>query len=182
MTDKQTSTDLSAWFKDRPKWLQEAAGLLVTKGRLAKEYLNALLDRCLRQIRSEDTTAAASFPVDTFQAQSLLPLRLSGIGDVICVACNPRTLHPNVFAGDGVAQSADITYSSDHQERQASWSTSQGVNADHRSVDIFDAECPCDEHTPPNEVSVSPPTPDELKTDLDALRDWRVAFVGRTTT
>jgi hypothetical protein len=29
------------------------------------------------------------------------------------------------------------------------------------------------EHSQPNEAPVAPPTPDELKADLEALRDWR---------
>lgn len=47
--------DLKAWFKDRPKWLQEAAGLLLTKGRLADEDVDALLDKCLREVGLKDT-------------------------------------------------------------------------------------------------------------------------------
>jgi hypothetical protein len=37
------------------------------------------------------------------------------------------------------------------------------------------------EHSQPNEAPVAPPAPDELKADLEALRDWRVDFVNRTT-
>jgi len=37
------------------------------------------------------------------------------------------------------------------------------------------------EHSQPSEAPVAPPTPEELKVDLEALRDWRTAFVGRTT-
>ncbi|MCG5531610.1 AAA family ATPase, partial [Halorhodospira halochloris] len=35
------------------------------------------------------------------------------------------------------------------------------------------------EHSQPNEAPVAPPTPDELKADMEALRDWRTAFVAR---
>lgn len=35
------------------------------------------------------------------------------------------------------------------------------------------------EHSQPNEAPVAPPAPDELKTDMEALRDWRIAFVAR---
>jgi hypothetical protein len=37
------------------------------------------------------------------------------------------------------------------------------------------------EHSQPNEAPVAPPTPDELKTDMEALRDWRAAFVARSS-
>ncbi len=171
--------DLNTWFADRPKWLQEAASLLLTKGRLADEDVDALFRKCLREVDSEDTTAAAAFPTDAFHAESASALRLCSIGNVkginalaprspldfgpdnmavvyggngsgksgyvrilkhLCGARNPGTLHPNVFAADGAPQSAYITYKSDDQERQVSWSTCDGVQADLRPVDIFDTE------------------------------------------
>lgn len=158
--------DLNAWFRDRPKWLQEAAGLLLTKGRLADEDIDALHDNCLREVESDGTPTAASFPADAFHAQSASTLRLCTIGNVkginalaprcpldfgpdnmaviyggngsgksgyvrilkhVCGARNPGTLYPNVFAHDGAAQSADITYRIGNQEHQVSWSTSDGV-------------------------------------------------------
>ena len=172
--------DISTWFASRPKWLQEAASLLLSKGRLAGEDVDALLDKCLERNDSEDTTAAAPFPADAFHAQSASSLRLCTIGNVkginalaprnpldfgsgnmavvyggngsgksgyvrilkhLCGARNPGKLHPNVFADDGAAQSADITYKSDAKDRQVSWSTSDGVHDDLRPVDIFDTEC-----------------------------------------
>lgn len=36
--------DLNAWFKDRPRWIQEAASLFLTKGCLAEGDIVALLD------------------------------------------------------------------------------------------------------------------------------------------
>lgn len=188
--------DLNMWFEDRPMWLQEAANLLFKKGRLADEDVDALLDKCLREVDSEDMTAAASFPVDAFHAQSVAALRLCTIGNVkginalaprspldlrpdnlavvyggngsgksgyvrilkhVCGARNPGALHPNVFADDGAAQSADITYRSDNQERQVSWSTSDGVQADLRPVDIFDTECGRMYLESESEVTYEPP-------------------------
>ena len=51
--------DLNTWFGDRPKWLQHAASLLLTKGRLTDVDVDALLDECMREFGSEDATAAA---------------------------------------------------------------------------------------------------------------------------
>lgn len=172
--------DLNAWFKDRPRWLQEAASLLLTKGRLAEEDITALLDKCLQEVDSEDPATVASFPADAFHAQSASALRLCTIGNVkginalaprrpldfgsdnmavvyggngsgksgyvrilkhVCGARNPGILHPNVFADDGATQSAEIKCIVDNQECHVSWSTSDGVQADLRLVDIFDADC-----------------------------------------
>ena len=37
------------------------------------------------------------------------------------------------------------------------------------------------EHSQPNEAPVDPPAPDELKADMEALRDWRDGFVMRSS-
>ncbi len=37
------------------------------------------------------------------------------------------------------------------------------------------------EHSQPSEAPVPPPTPDNLRADMEALRDWRNAFIGRAT-
>lgn len=187
---------LSAWFKDRPQWLQEATCLLLTKGRLTDKDIDALLDKCLREADSEGSTATASFPADTFHTHSASSVRLCTIGNVnginalaprtplnfgpdsmavvyggngsgksgyvrilkhLCGARNPGALHPNVFAGDGAAQSADITYRNDDQECQVSWSISDGIHRDLRHVDIFDTECGRMYLEDENEVTYEPP-------------------------
>ena len=188
--------DLNAWFKDRPRWMQEAAILLLTKDRLAEQDIVALLDRCLQEADSEGPATAASFPADAFLAQSASALRLCTIGNVkginalaprcpldfgldnmavvyggngsgksgyvrilkhVCGARNPGALHPNVFKDDGSTQSAEIKYSIDNQERQMSWSTSDGVQADLRPVDIFDADCGRMYLESESEVTYEPP-------------------------
>ena len=196
MKDHQIATDLGSWFKERPKWMQEAACLLLTKGRLANEDFDALADKCMREAGTEDPTAAASFPADPFHAQNTSPLRLCTIGNVkginalaprspldfgpgnmavvyggngsgksgyvrilkhVCGARNPGELHPNVFADDGATQSAEIKYSIDNQERRVSWNTSDGVQADLRPVDIFDADCGRMYLESESEVTYEPP-------------------------
>ena len=82
MTDGPTTTDLSAWFSDRPKWLQEAADLLLMKGRLPNEDIDALFGKCLREVESKDMEKAPSIPANAFHAQSPSELRLCTIGNV----------------------------------------------------------------------------------------------------
>ena len=74
--------DLNTWFEARPRWLQRAASLLLTKGRLADEDVDALLDECMREVDTADATAATPFPADAFHAQNTSPLRLCTIGSV----------------------------------------------------------------------------------------------------
>ena len=68
-------SELVSWFKDRPRWVQEAASLLLTKGCLAEEDIAALLDICLKEADSEYPATAPSFPADSFHAQSTSTLR-----------------------------------------------------------------------------------------------------------
>lgn len=75
----------------------------------------------------------------------------------LCGARNLGVLHPNVFAGDGAAQSAEITYILGDQERQLSWSTSDGVQVDLRPADIFDTECGRMYLESESEVTYEPP-------------------------
>ena len=93
---------IGVWLRDRPNWLQEAAGLLLTKAPLTDEDVDALLDKCLREVDSENTTTAASFPWDDFHSQTTLPLRLCTIGDVKGInALAPRS--PLDFGADNMA-------------------------------------------------------------------------------
>jgi len=78
----EAHSDLGTWFNERPDWLQEAAGLLLTKGRLVDEDVDTLLDKCLREVDSEDTTTVPGFPADAFHAPSASLLRLCSIGNV----------------------------------------------------------------------------------------------------
>ena len=93
--------DLNDWFKDRPRWMQEAASLLLTKGRLAEEDIVALLDSCLQEADSGSSASAASFPADVFLAQGASALRLCTIGNVKGInALAPRS--PLVFGPDNM--------------------------------------------------------------------------------
>ncbi|MFO7951013.1 MAG: AAA family ATPase, partial [Candidatus Fermentibacteraceae bacterium] len=67
-------------------------------------------------------------------------------------------IHPNVFAEEGPEQSAEITYKIDDQDRQVSWSVSDGAHSELRPVDIFDTECGRMYLESENEVTYEPPT------------------------
>ncbi|WP_405243574.1 AAA family ATPase [Lentisalinibacter salinarum] len=93
--------DLNTWFSGRPKWLQEAASLLLTKGRLADKDVDTLFDKCLREVDSGDTTTEASFPTDAFGLQSESALHLCSIGSVKGInALAPRS--PLEFGSDNM--------------------------------------------------------------------------------
>ncbi|MEQ9449191.1 MAG: hypothetical protein RLN70_09850, partial [Rhodospirillaceae bacterium] len=94
--------DLNAWFAGRPNWLQEAANLLLKKGRLTGEDVDALYNKCLRDVDSEGATAVAAFSTDAFNARSASALHLRSIGNVKAVnALAPRS--PLDFGPDNVA-------------------------------------------------------------------------------
>jgi hypothetical protein len=108
--------DLNTWFGNRPKWLQDAASLLLTKGRLVEEDVDALLDECMREVGTEDTTAAPLFPVDAFHAQSTSRLHLCTIGNVKGINAlaprNPLDFGPGnmavVYGGNGSGKSGYV--------------------------------------------------------------------------
>ena len=189
--------NLNTWFKDRPKWLQEAANHLFTKGRLADEDVDALLDKCLKEVDSGSSVTATPLSANAFHAHTVSALRLCAIRNVkgvnalaprspldfgsdnmsvvygsngsgksgyvrilkhVCGARSPGALHPNFFAEGGATQSAAIEYSIDNQERQVSWSTSDGVLEDLRAVDIFDTDSGLMYLERESEVTYEPPT------------------------
>lgn len=53
--------DLKGWFKDRPRWMQEAAGFFLTQGRLADGDTDTFLEKCLREIGLEDTATVITY-------------------------------------------------------------------------------------------------------------------------
>lgn len=108
--------DLNTWFRGRPKWLQDAASLLLTKGRLTNEDVDALLDECIREVGTEEAKAAAPLPADAFHAQNTSPLRLCTIGNVRGINAlaprNPLDFGPGtmavVYGGNGSGKSGYV--------------------------------------------------------------------------
>jgi len=74
--------DLNTWFKGRPEWLQEAASLLLKKGRLVDEDIDVLLNKCFGEVDGENILINSPFPSDAFNTQSAFALRLCAIGNV----------------------------------------------------------------------------------------------------
>jgi len=74
--------ELEAWFRERPKWLQDAAHRLVQHGILTEQDFSDLLAICMREVDGEAVTfeglpAGALSIRDTTE-----PLRLMSIGNV----------------------------------------------------------------------------------------------------
>lgn len=74
--------DLNAWLKNRPSWVQEAASLLLTKGRLTEDDITGFVEKCLQESDSEGTATDFSLPSSALQSQTAAPLRLSSISNV----------------------------------------------------------------------------------------------------
>jgi energy-coupling factor transporter ATP-binding protein EcfA2 len=89
-------TGLSAWFKDRPLWVQDAVGRLIEEGDITSDDLNELVALCKREavgnLGSSDDTSPKPIPDDAFKsAQGQEPLRLKAIKDVVGInAMAPR--------------------------------------------------------------------------------------------
>ncbi|HUT86770.1 MAG TPA: hypothetical protein VMX15_01615 [Candidatus Heimdallarchaeota archaeon] len=89
-------TGLSAWFKNRPLWVQDAARRLIQQGGITTADLNELVALCKQEaagnLGSSDGTSPKPIPDDAFQSvHGQGPLRLKTIKDVIGInALAPR--------------------------------------------------------------------------------------------
>lgn len=89
-------TELSAWFKNRPVWVQDAAQRLIQQGDITPDDLNELVELCKHEAAGNlglsDGTSPEPIPEDAFKSvhgQGLL--RLKAIKDVIGInALAPR--------------------------------------------------------------------------------------------
>jgi hypothetical protein len=108
--------DLNTWFAARPNWLQAAASLLLAKGRVADEDIDALFEKCLREGESRNIPAAAIVPAVVFQLESAPGLRLCSIGNVKGINAlaprNPLDFGPDnmtvVYGGNGSGKSGYV--------------------------------------------------------------------------
>ncbi len=81
-------TGLSAWFKDRPLWVQDAAIRLIQQGDITTDNLNELVVLCKQEatsnLGSSDGTSPKPMPDDAFQSVHVQgSLRLKAIKDVV---------------------------------------------------------------------------------------------------
>jgi len=74
--------DLSAWFKERPKWLQEAAKRLLEKDCLEDQDIIDLSEICRKEAVGGVGEFEYTFPGDAFTSTTSDALRLCLIGDV----------------------------------------------------------------------------------------------------
>ena len=75
-------TELEGWFRDRPKWLQDATQRLVQKGELSDQDIAELLALCSAEATGQDVTFAG-IPTGSLGVQDASkPLRLESIFDV----------------------------------------------------------------------------------------------------
>jgi energy-coupling factor transporter ATP-binding protein EcfA2 len=89
-------TELSAWFKDRPLWVQDAARRLVQQGDIAATDLDELVSLCKQEVAgnlgSGDGASPEPIPDDAFESvHGQGPLRLRAIRNVVGInALAPR--------------------------------------------------------------------------------------------
>ena len=89
-------TGLSAWFKDRPLWVQDAAQRLIQQGDITTADLNELVALCKQEatgnLGSSDGTSPKPIPDDAFKpVPGQGSLRLKAIKDVVGInALSPR--------------------------------------------------------------------------------------------
>ena len=89
-------TGLSAWFKERPLWVQDAAQRLIQQGDITTADLDELVALCKQEaagnLESRDGTSPKPIPDDAFQSVHVQgSLRLKAIKDVVGInALAPR--------------------------------------------------------------------------------------------
>jgi len=59
--------ELITWFQGRPKWLQEAARLLLANGRLSESDIANLTSKCMLEAAGNEMAAVAPFPANTLR-------------------------------------------------------------------------------------------------------------------
>jgi energy-coupling factor transporter ATP-binding protein EcfA2 len=108
--------ELVTWFQGRPKWLQEAARLLLANSRLSEDDIVKLKSQCVLEAAGNDMAEVAPFPVDAFIAEGVTPLRLCSIGNLNGInALSPRkplNLGPDnlvvIYGGNGSGKSSYV--------------------------------------------------------------------------
>jgi len=108
--------ELITWFQGRPKWLQEAARLLLANGRLSEDDIANLMSKCMLEAASKNMAAAAPFPVDALITESVTPLRLCSIENLNGINAlaprKPLDLGPDnlvvIYGGNGSGKSSYV--------------------------------------------------------------------------
>ncbi len=77
-----STADLSAWFKERPKWIQRAAKELLEKDHLTDNDIIDLAELCRKEAVGNAGEFEYAFPVEAFTSNTFDAVRLCSIGDV----------------------------------------------------------------------------------------------------
>jgi len=77
-----STADLSAWFRERPKWLQRAVKELLEKDHLTDNDIIDLAELCLKDAVGDAGEFEYVFPVKAFSSNTSDAVRLCSIGDV----------------------------------------------------------------------------------------------------
>ena len=74
--------NITNWFKNRPKWLQKAARILIQKSTLADSEINELVDLCKEEIDNQSNSNKIDLPLDVLENNVCQTLRLCTISDI----------------------------------------------------------------------------------------------------
>jgi len=171
--------NITNWFKNRPKWLQKAARILIQKGTLTDSEISELVGLCKEKIDNRSNSNKIDLPLDALENNVDQTLRLCTISDIqginalapkkslelgsvrilkhACGARNPGLLLPNVWLETPQRQGCSISYEKDGIKQQFLWDVTSGMIEDLRNVDIFDTSCGQVYVNSENEVTYEPP-------------------------
>jgi len=74
--------NITNWFKNRPKWLQKAARILIQKSTLTDSEINELVDLCKEEIDNQSNSNKIELPLDSLENNDLQTLRLCSLSDI----------------------------------------------------------------------------------------------------
>lgn len=108
--------ELITWFQGRPKWLQEAARLLLANGRLSESDIANLTSKCMLEAAGNEMAAVAPFPANTLTNEGVAPIRLCSIEDLNGINAlaprKPLDLGPDnlviIYGGNGSGKSSYV--------------------------------------------------------------------------
>jgi len=74
--------NIASWFKNRSKWLQEAAKLLIQKNTLNESEISELVCFCKEEIDNQSNSNKIDLPLDSLENNDFQTLRLCSISDI----------------------------------------------------------------------------------------------------
>lgn len=91
--------ELENWFKDRPKWLQDAATRIITKDKLSDEDYSHLLKICFAEVTGQEIVYNVLPDGSLNLTDTTLPLRIDSVSNVTGINALSCT-KPISFSGD----------------------------------------------------------------------------------